>query len=59
MKKLTGAIITALPTLARAGSTPALTKVVTRVVPKVKKIKKKVKYIRVDCLCFLSLAKDQ
>jgi hypothetical protein len=43
MKKLTGAVIKALPTLARAGSTPALTKVVTRVVPKVKKIKKKVK----------------
>jgi hypothetical protein len=43
MKKLTGAIITAIPTLARAGSTPEFTKVVTRVVPKVKNIKKNVK----------------
>jgi hypothetical protein len=43
MKKLIGAVITALPTLARAGSTPALIKVVTRVVPKVNKINKKVK----------------
>jgi hypothetical protein len=43
IKKLIGAVIKALPTLARAGSIPAFTKVVTRVVPKVKKIKKKVK----------------
>ena len=38
-----GAVITALPTLARAGSAPALTKAVTRVVPNDKKMKKKVK----------------
>jgi len=43
IKKLIGAVIKALPTLARAGSTPEFTKAVTRVVPKVKKIKKKVK----------------
>jgi hypothetical protein len=43
MKKLIGAVIAALPTLARAGSMPAVTKVVTRVVPKDKKIKKKIK----------------
>jgi len=41
MKKLIGAIISALPTLAKAGSRPEFTKVETRVVPRSKNIKKK------------------
>jgi hypothetical protein len=59
IKKLIGAVISALPTLARAGSRPELTRVVTSVVPRNRNIKKKVRYIKVDCLCSRSLAKDQ
>ena len=41
IKKLIGAVISALPTLAKAGSNPEFTKVETRVVPRNKNIKKK------------------
>jgi hypothetical protein len=41
IKKLIGAVIIALPTLAKAGSRPEFTKLVTRVVPRSKNIKKK------------------
>jgi hypothetical protein len=41
IKKLIGAVISALPTLANAGSKPEFTKVATRVVPRNKKMKKK------------------
>jgi len=51
--------MSALPTFAKAGSRPELTRVVTSVVPRNRKMKKKVRYINVDCLCSLSLAKDQ
>ena len=40
-KKLIGAVIRALPTLAKAGSRPEFTKAETRVVPRSKNIKKK------------------
>jgi hypothetical protein len=43
MKKLIGAVIRALPILARAGSRPELTRVVTSVVPRNRNIKKKVR----------------
>jgi len=41
IKKLIGAVISALPTLARAGSRPEFTNVETRVVPRSKNIKNK------------------
>jgi hypothetical protein len=41
IKKLIGAVMSALPTFAKAGSRPECTKVETRVVPRNKNIKKK------------------
>ncbi len=43
IKKLIGAVISALTTLAKAGSRPEFTKVATKVVPRSKNIKKKAK----------------